>query len=698
MWLGTTTGKLLHYDRLLKDYVSISLPYNSTNLPLTNLYIDSEANLWMLNGSSQLWNANLLFQFFEINDGTVQAVLSTKAGYWVGSKSGLTFYDKGTKAGQGERGHLPKASKQILKVDILSLHEDCFGNVYAGTGAEGIYVFDVFGNRKMHLQEEDGLSDNGVQNISSNKLGLWIALQKGVMRIPFTLAGELNMGLAQYINQEQNLPIGPISQLLCDQQGRAWFASIGYGIGYIDSRLKVVLLQTGQAALLKKVLCMEFDLTGRLWVFDTQNGLFSVEGEKVELFDSHALVKNRTVRGIKCAANGVLVLTMPKSLVLLNPSIRHLHQFGAQNGIVDFDPSINALCLDPLRGDIVIGGKNGHLINYHAGLNHVAIHPAIVIRWLETSLGKQAPADAISLPYEANSVSIAFSGLWYTAPDRVSYRYRLLGYEDIYKESREPSVRYTRLAPGRYVFEVMSRENLDWSDEPIARMIIHIDYPIWQKWWFVLGFLIAGVIIVRWYIIQRDARLSRLTQLEVANVKSELGAIKSQINPHFLFNSFNTLMSLIESDTKKAKDYLSYLSDFYRSTMSYRDQDVVSIAEELIVLDYYIYLLSIRFGPNLQIEIDIADKSRAIIPLTLQMLVENAVKHNVANKLNPLVIRIEQKNNYLFVTSKIQRKANTEGSTNFGLETLKRRYELMAKKTIKVTEIDGIWTVQVPFL
>jgi hypothetical protein len=185
------------------------------------------------------------------------------------------------------------------------------------------------------------------------------------------------------------------------------------------------------------------------------------------------------------------------------------------------------------------------------------------------------------------------------------------------------------------------------------------------------------------------------------NVQSQLDALRNQLDPHFLFNSHNTLASLIDFENVEAQQYLERLSDVYRYVLVSRDKNTVTLEEEITFLDAYVYLNKVRFRDNLQVvkEISPAAYQQQVAPLSLQMLVENAIKHNVVSKERPLQIRIVQEDDtYLSVVNNVQEKTIFEKSTKVGLQNITNRYMLLSDRQVEVSRGSDEFKVRIPLL
>lgn len=171
------------------------------------------------------------------------------------------------------------------------------------------------------------------------------------------------------------------------------------------------------------------------------------------------------------------------------------------------------------------------------------------------------------------------------------------------------------------------------------------------------------------------------------NVQSQLETLKNEIDPHFLFNSLNTLAALIDAENYPAGEYLEKLADVYRYVLTSRDKNTVTLEEEMTFLDDYVYLNKVRFRDNLQIIKKISSEAyrQLVALLSLQMLVENAIKHNIVAKERPLHIRIiQEEGRYLSVVNNVEAKMIFELSTKVGLKNIANRYKLLSDEQFEI--------------
>jgi sensor histidine kinase YesM len=189
-------------------------------------------------------------------------------------------------------------------------------------------------------------------------------------------------------------------------------------------------------------------------------------------------------------------------------------------------------------------------------------------------------------------------------------------------------------------------------------------------------------------------------KLQTENMTSRFEALKSQVNPHFLFNSLNSLSDLVYEDADLAAKFIKQLSEVYRYVLDSREKDLVPLDEELKFLHSYLFLQKIRFGEKLQFEVNLPDSSAfQIPPVSLQILAENALKHNIVSQEDPLQISIFQEGNYLVFRNNLQKKTVLkEESAGIGLANIEARFEILSHQKVQIEEAGGYFSVKLPLI
>lgn len=188
--------------------------------------------------------------------------------------------------------------------------------------------------------------------------------------------------------------------------------------------------------------------------------------------------------------------------------------------------------------------------------------------------------------------------------------------------------------------------------------------------------------------------------LKRESLNAQLSALKTQVNPHFLFNNLNTLAAVIPEDADLAIEFVQQMSKVYRHILEVKDESSILLKEELDVLKAYGFLLQTRFGKNLAIDINVPEEKlkQRIVPFSLQLLMENAIKHNIVSSEKPLKISVFAENGHLLVSNNLQMKNQVNESTGIGLDNIRNRYKLLGDKEVKVFDNGESFTVSIPLL
>lgn len=229
----------------------------------------------------------------------------------------------------------------------------------------------------------------------------------------------------------------------------------------------------------------------------------------------------------------------------------------------------------------------------------------------------------------------------------------------------------------------------------IDAMVHHYLHPL-------RDLIIAGIVTGSNYIFHLINRQQRILveneTLRTESLRHQYESLKSQLNPHMLFNSLNTLQSLIRESSSKALDYTQELSQVLRYTLQGSDRPSVTLGEEMQFARAYIYLMKMRYEENLLFRIDIDNRRIGMLlpPMSIQLLIENAIKHNEISNRNPLTIHIRTEGDALVVSNPIQPKRQTPSGPGIGLDNLARRYQLLWQKEIQISAEGGIFNVRLP--
>lgn len=221
--------------------------------------------------------------------------------------------------------------------------------------------------------------------------------------------------------------------------------------------------------------------------------------------------------------------------------------------------------------------------------------------------------------------------------------------------------------------------------------------------------LLAGVIINTFITLLHEGverfekwkhTITENEQLKKEYMQSQLLGLKSQINPHFLFNSLNTLSSLINEDEKEAEDFLNQMSKVYRYLLRNNEEELVTLHTELQFIESYFYLLKMRHGRGLELKVAVApgDMDKLLPPLTLQMLMENTLNNNVVTKDEPIITEIKStENDWLEIVNTVHPKHDDDNLTE-NIENITNKFRLLCQKEVAIVEAAGQRLIRIPLI
>ena len=360
-------------------------------------------------------------------------------------------------------------------------------------------------------------------------------------------------------------------------------------------------------------------------------------------------------------------------------------------------PMSNAISLGKNR--IWFGTNNGPYC-LQGNLADLQASPVVTLNQA-TAAGKAFKAGS-KVSSGRRLVEFFFSAPWIGANDKVVYEYALVGaQEEGWRLSQDDRAFFSNLDPGSYVFKLRARLKDSPQAGPEIAFAFSIPRPIYARPWFlvlcVLGLAGGLAFWVRW----REKRLRRIEEGERDKIRTQYELLRNQVNPHFLFNSFNTLSALIEEDPVRAQTYVERLSGFFRNVLTHRKEDCIAVEEELGILDDYLSIQRARYEDNLVVNIEVpaALRAMALPPMTLQILVENALKHNVISRNHPMHLSIGQgPHGGLEVANSRKIRPSPAEGTGIGLENLSRKLQLIGARPLIIHDQADRFSVEVPLI
>jgi len=443
------------------------------------------------------------------------------------------------------------------------------------------------------------------------------------------------------------------------------------------------------------------DVFGDMWAATMNKDLFHFHNNKWEnLRLPETQYPDINISTVVANEAGQVISVYQRCIDEWYPASQYFRHFNSALGI-GIDSTSNALnCVaKDGEGDIYLPYQHG-IAKFRNQSEQYDIRPSVHIT-NPTVYSKPVLNDKHEFDYDENYIGFTFDGISYANHERLNYRYMLQGYNDDWVYTNDASASFPKLSPGKYNFRIQVSLNPAFEHPNEDDYSFNIAAPFWKTNLFYGLMTIVVLLIVYLYIKIREQRLKSISQLQQERMVFEYEHLKSQVNPHFLFNSLYALSILIEEKQDSALKYTVHLADLYRNMLTHSKQDLIPLKEEIEILNNYIHIQQTRFGDALKVIIEIPDEvmeRKKIVPLAIQLLVENAIKHNVVSMSQPLIIYITAVNDEIIVRNRMQPKMSREKGAGIGLINIKQRYGLLTKRLVTFGVYENQFIVQLPLL
>jgi len=695
VFIGTDKGTLMEFNLHTKKS-EILLESSNSRLTIKDILVDREANIWIADHQNGLSKSNLYISFIElpssIKSKNVQSIfMDANNRLWFATEKALWEYVQKEADNPEFIKHL---DSDVYGSTFISLYGKD-GAIWIGTFGVGIIYYHPKSGEIQSYNEKNGLANNNVLSISATNEKIWFATLGGVSEanIKNFRSEQPNKVAFKNYHEEDGLGTEYIYQVIIDSNKNPWFATDGKGLTVM--KYGNFINYSEKDGLDSKVIySITEDENKNIWIATPKNGIFKFDGTTFENFSINAGLKNKNISTLYVINNALIIIHKFGIDLFQNNQLR---SFGAAESIGEINPDLNAVTNDQF-GNLWIGHQNG-IIKLNATLEQ-NYQPEILINKILVNLKPIEKSDNSILGYNENYLTFNYIGLWYSDPLKITYEYKLDGINRSWISSRDNFVTFSNLPAGSYTFSVRASANDNFEHTKIANYNFRIRAPYWETVWFYVILFLLIVFTVGLIIVLRDKALKKKAFVEKEKIQFQFETLKSQINPHFLFNSFNTLISIIEEEPKHATEYVEKLSDFFRSILHLRDKDVITLKEEIDLVMDYAFLQEKRFGQNFSLIINIPDQwlDTEIPPLTIQLLAENAIKHNIVSKNKPLNLRVFIDQNYIIVQNDIHLKRKREVSTNYGLESIIKRYQLLSDIPVEIVMNELVFVAKLPLI
>lgn len=669
---------------------------------VTNLLQDNQGNVWMSTNAELVSITGSRLRLLPVYSPQVfENIHATMCDHqdniWISNNAALIKYSY-TNGSYTERKY--SFASLNTKTDITSIYQDINHNIWIGTMGRGIILLNPETGQSRSLSENPLLQNSSILAITGRGNTVCAGGLEGVAMI-FNIA-EKNKNIAEKYsftnyNDIENVGNNYIYCVFKDSRGRIWFGTDGKGITVLENG-KLTTYNKTNGLKDDHIYSFTEDKEGNIW-FNTEGaGIYCFNGKTFKNYTDADGISDLKITAIKTGPLGNIILVNKKGIDILDTKTGSISYLNNKQGIDDVNTDMGSVAQDT-AGNIIISTLKGFVT--YTPVEHTINRPKTIIESVQLFLTDVDKNVTGVYKHDQNSFQFNFTGLYYTTPDEVHYQYKLDGLDTGWVVTRDRSIAFPKLQPGTYTFHVRSSLNENFTNADEATYEFEIEKPIWKRLWFIILSILVLLGLGYWYVKRREKQLKKVQQLQQEKIQFEFQVLRNQVNPHFLFNSFNTLISFIEEDPGMAVDYVEKLSTFFRNIVNYRDHDVIALEEELGVLKTYFYLQQKRHGKYLSLNISIPGEEKKLIfipPLTLQLLIENAIKHNAVSKETPLEIKIYLENDKLVIKNNINPKITREPGTGTGLQNIVKRYNLLSSEIVSVENDGNHFTVTLPVL
>ncbi len=578
----------------------------------------------------------------------------------------------------------------------VSLLNEADGTLWTGTFGNGVFRILNDGPAQHFAGAPDPMNDN-VLSIHARNDTVWFATLNGLYR---HTKGPTPAGITTKVS----IPgTGFTYDVLPLMDGAVLVATDGNGVIRVERDGRAHMLP-GAAAAHRTFYSLCADDKGHAWACGPSTGIYRVEREGVIAVAAEVGAAMNDVYSLTFFA-GRLFVFGDGGAFLVDPATGRTDEMTGLLGLRGAKGEMNAATKDA-QGALWMATEIG-LFRLSPGFARRGAGVRASITNVRQGAEELPIGTVADLPADHDFITFRFTGIHYDAPEDIRFAYRLIGTDTLLRTTRDRELTFSHLAPGSYRFEVYAFSGPRVLDAVADSFNFSVAAPWWQRpWTIVLGCVLLALIAFT-AVRLRDDRLRARDRMEKAQaemerekVRFQMQVLRSQVNPHFLFNSFNTLIGLIEETPDKAVKHVEQLSDFFREILQVRDRELIPLRDELRLVDTYFFLEQRRFGERIRLETRVTERSlRAEVPpLTVQLLVENALKHNRATDPEPLIITITTDGDTLTVTNPFRPREAAARSTGFGIDSIRQRFAAITPRTVSISRENDNFVARLPLI
>ncbi len=734
VWVVTVIDGLLQYDESTDSFIRHLHNKYILSSPAGNnyrcLFQDDKGMIWLgcdndgvnfFNPDKNMFQTILPFpdRLDERGRNVGRGITEDKDGnIWMGTHDGVTKLDIKTGVYTIWRNDENK-TPVIYNNVVRSMVCDGENNIWIGT-ADGVNFFNAK-TKKMEFISGQYLPRSFYNSVNKDRNGnIWFSTNDTSTVYWYDRSEKKFDNISNHPALKKYIKYTPASYVMEDSKNRIWISFSRKGVVMYDKRTKLLKQymasdsNINNSIIGNQVVDIKEDKKGVIWV-STFNGISGIDTEKdsvISFNDRNGLAGN-WVSPIAIDNLNRIWIGVNGALMMLDSDRKQFTSFTLDDGLssVAFPEHAG---IQAANGDIIFPSNNGFIrfnpadfkeektmFNFYVSGYSVFDKNFYNIRENEIN-------PVLHFKSYENTFTFNLVALNYYNPGQTWFAYKLEEFEENWHFTKDPKAVYTNVPGDKYKFLYKaSAGNTQW-DTLTAKQITVVVKTVFYKtiWFWVLIALFSATIlfIIYQYRLRQQKEVfmlkekAQLLEKEKALVMYE--NLKQQLNPHFLFNSLTSLSSLIRLDQEIAGNFLDKMSKVYRYILKNRDNETVPLGEELKFVQLYIDLQKTRFEKGLIVNVNIDGEyhHRKIAPVTLQNLVENAIKHNTADPEAPLIIDLFIQDDYLVVRNNLQRKNFVETSNKQGLANMESLYHYLSDRPMEIREDEKFFTIKIPLI
>lgn len=730
LWVTTVEDGLCYYEKENDRFRSYRFdPFRPSGVAankLSALFQDRNDLIWVGSegyGVSYFHPARDLFQIISpgiTNGGMSEWVWARGADtdnrqqLWLATANGLIRYSMENKT--CSVWHNSKDSpKELWSNSVRGVLYDS-GKVYIATAA-GMNVYDMRTGKMHFLDEKDSLPPVFYFSIMKDSRGIiWIACRDRDGLYYKEPGGKFRSASSHPVIRKMNWP--GVRCLFEDSKKRIWIGMNGTGLSLYDPAKQSFTQwwynESDSNSIAGDVVTgIDEDKDGHIWV-STMTGIaeYDENTKRFRQFNAGNKLPSLRTSGIRVDKLNRVWAGGTQGLMMLDQKRQNWKLFTAQDGLYseEFADMPSATLPD---GRFIFPSHKGFVAFDPEDLKEPPTHIETYISDIRIfnepavlSINTEELQEIRFKPKE-NFFSIELLSINYGNSSRLWYAYKLEGFDKDWIYTQQRLVNYTNVPGGEYRFLYKATTDPGNWASPGKLLLVKVGRVFYKTilfWALMVAFVFAVMYLVYRARLRKQQQIMKLEnkarELEKEKTVMQYESLKQHLNPHFLFNSLTSLRSLIKRDPKQATGFLDSLSKVYRYVLRSGEHEVNTVKEELDFVETFVGLQKIRFGEGLQvkIQVDEALHARYLVPVTVQNLVENAIKHNTSDVETPLCIRIHAERDYLIVENNIQRYNIVETSNGKGLMSLRKLYEFYTDHPLLIIETTDLFIVKIPLL